>query len=83
MRAAVAGAHFENSILQFKHYLSVMATGILSIAKLKLSITLIKSSGLNCSHTHALLFHGKCSKHFFFHAVIDTDIFIVILKKAR
>jgi hypothetical protein len=54
MRAAVARAHFENSILQFKHYLSVMATGILSIAKLKLSITLIKSSGLNSrTHTHA------------------------------
>lgn len=50
--------HFKNSILQFKHYLSVMGTGILSIAKLKLSITLIKSTALNTRrhrhrHTHA------------------------------
>lgn len=45
--------HFKNSILQFKHYLSVMGTGILSIAKLKLSITLIKSTALNTRrHRH-------------------------------
>lgn len=47
----VAIIHFKNSILQLKHYLSVMGTGILSIAKLKLSITLIKSPAMN-THTH-------------------------------
>lgn len=51
VHGAVAMIHFKNSILQLKHYLSVMGTGILSIAKLKLSITLIKSTALN-AHTH-------------------------------
>lgn len=47
----VAIIHFKNSILQLKQYLSVMGIGILSIAKLKLSITLIKGTALN-THTH-------------------------------
>lgn len=47
----VAIIHFKNSISQLKHYLSVMGPGILSIGKLKLSITLIKSTALN-THTH-------------------------------
>lgn len=65
----VAIIHFKNSILQLKQYLSVMGAGILSIAKLKLSITLIKSTALRvCTHTqtHTEQMFLLCS----------TDIFI-------
>lgn len=59
VHGAVAMIHFENSILQLKHYLSVMGTGILSIAKLKLSITLIKSTALNTHvQAHTLYTHS-------------------------
>lgn len=51
MHGEVAVIYFKNSILQLKHYLSVMGPGILSIAKLKLSITLIKSTAPK-KHTH-------------------------------
>lgn len=63
----VAIIHFKNSILQLKQYLSVMGTGILSISKLKLSITLIKSTALNTrTHTHTQEMFPLC----------NTDIFI-------
>lgn len=52
VHSAVAMIHFKNSILQLKHYLSVMGTGILSIAKLKLYITLIKSTLNMRVHAH-------------------------------
>lgn len=58
----VAVIYFKNSILQLKHYLSVMGAGILSIAKLKLSITLIKSTAPK-KHTQA---HAHTFFFFFF-----------------
>lgn len=50
MRGAVTMTHSKNSILLLKHCLSVMGTGILNTGKLKLSITLIKSSALKQPH---------------------------------
>lgn len=68
----VAIIHFKNSILQLKHYLSVMGPGILSIAKLKLSITLIKSTALN-THTHFVHAHiQKASKRFYCAALTSS-----------
>lgn len=54
MHSEVAIIQFKNSILQLKHYASVIGPGILTIAKWKLSITLIKSAAPKTdTHTHA------------------------------
>lgn len=74
VHSKVAIIHFKNSILQLKHYLSVMGTGILSIAKLKLSITLIKSPAMNTHiHAHTQQMFPLCG----------TDIFILIQKDSQ
>lgn len=81
VHSAVAMIHFKNSILQLKHYLSVMGTGILSIAKLKLYITLIKSTLNTHAHTnrdlrlhvHAHTLTQKNSKPFC--CVVLTSLF--------
>lgn len=47
VRGAVTMTHSKNSILLLKHRLSIIGTGILNIGKLKLSITLIKSTSVS------------------------------------
>lgn len=59
VHSEVAIIQFKNSILQLKHYPSVIGPAILSIAKLKLSITLIKSTAPK-THIH------MHTTHFFF-----------------
>lgn len=79
----VAIIHFKNSILQLKHYLSVMGPGILSIAKLKLSITLIKSTALNThkqAHTFHAHTHTKGQQTF---PLCGADVFSLIQKDSQ
>ena len=47
----LAMIHSKNSILLLRHCLSVMGPGILNTAKLKLSITLIKSTARRNTHS--------------------------------
>lgn len=76
----VAIIHFKNSILQLKHYLSVMGAGILSIAKLKLSITLIKSTAVNTrAHVYA---HTRTKDHQTF-LLCGADFFILTQKDSQ
>lgn len=51
VRGAATMTHSKNSILLLKHFVSIMGTGILNIGKLKLSITLIKSTAPKHNHT--------------------------------
>lgn len=51
VHGGVAMIHSRNPILLLKHCRGIMGTGILNMAKLKLSITLIKSTALSTT-TH-------------------------------